>query len=475
MQSLRWFEMAALLGILLLGSSAIRAADKGMQTQADRRAIQVQLHSHTMSERLDAVRQLASFPPVEGAKLVMQVGLVDRDPEVRHAAYQTLLTWKNNREVSTFLFKTLEKDYRSKAGPSMVVPIVAAVLASERQETQQRLGKFLDNYLAKSKDAPAVIGAVADEFGMQADEQALVSLKNLSEKRCFTTTFPCRRATVQAMTHIQRPEAITTLLAVMPKVDGEVRGDVIRCLEDVSGEHFGLDLKAWQAWWKEHAQGFEFPARAAQAPAGNPVGGKPVADNPPANAAVRNAPGNAARQPESPSVTMYYGMPIYARRVVFVVDISGSMFGPRLAAAKRELTNAINGLPENTELGVVAFSSQVNVWQRDLVRATPAAKQDAAAFVYNLAAGGRTAAFDALDTAFRYDAEAVFFLSDGEPNGGKIVVPAAIVATISRVNRARRVSIYTIGIAPGVAGGADETFMKALAEQNFGQFRRLDQ
>jgi hypothetical protein len=110
-----------------------------------------------------------------------------------------------------------------------------------------------------------------------------------------------------------------------------------------------------------------------------------------------------------------------------------------------------------------------------MVRATAEAKQEARLFVYQLAAHGRTATYDALDAAFRFDPEAVYLLSDGEPNAGRVPAPAAIVAAIGQANRARRISIYSIGIAPGAPGSDMELFMKTLAEQNLGRYRRLDQ
>ena len=58
---------------------------------------------------------------------------------------------------------------------------------------------------------------------------------------------------------------------------------------------------------------------------------------------------------------------------------------------------------------------------------------------------------------------------------GKIPLPAAIVAAITQANRTRRMSVYTIGIAPGPPGGPLDTFMKTLAEQDFGVYRRVDQ
>ena len=90
------------------------------------------------------------------------------------------------------------------------------------------------------------------------------------------------------------------------------------------------------------------------------------------------------------------------------------------------------------------------------------------------APGGHTASYDALETALGYDVEAIYFLSDGDPNAGKISVPDAIIAAIVQANHMRRVSVYTIGICPGAPGGPLDTFMRSLAEQNLGIYRRVD-
>jgi Ca-activated chloride channel family protein len=160
---------------------------------------------------------------------------------------------------------------------------------------------------------------------------------------------------------------------------------------------------------------------------------------------------------------------------VFVMDISGSMEGSRLMAAKRELMQAIDSLPKDSAFNIVVFSNQAKIWRQTLVTATPDAKQATRYFIFSLQAGGHTAAYDALDAAFRFDAEAIYFLSDGAPNAGKISAPAAIVAAVTQVNRVRRISIYTIGIAPGPLGGPLDLFVKTLAQHNFGVYRRVEQ
>ena len=107
----------------------------------------------------------------------------------------------------------------------------------------------------------------------------------------------------------------------------------------------------------------------------------------------------------------------------------------RIATLKRELVQAIGGLPADTTFNIVAFSSRVGVWQRSLLAATPATKQKAAQFVTSLRPGGETASYDALEAAFAFDIEAVYFLSDGDPNYGKITAPTAIVAAIVKANQ----------------------------------------
>ena len=343
---------------------------------------------------------------------------------------------------------TLTKESRAKKKEtSSVVPLAAVLLASELPDIQRDLDKFLNAYAASQDGAAALVG-VADELGAQAEASSLVPLRRMTELKCFAASFACRRAVVQAMVLIREPEAVDALIELLPKVDGEVRGDVLRRLAALADQWLGTDAKAWQAWWNKHKKGFEFPPESRQ-----PLSG------------ADGAHGQSS----------FYGLPIQSRRIVFVIDISGSMRGPRLAAAQQELTHAIDGLPDRDSFSMVAFSTRAIVWRKALVAATAQSKEAAKHFVYMLRAGGRTAADDALEAAFDFDAEAIYFLSDGEPNAGKIPRPMAIIDTVTQINRTRRISIYTIGIIPGAAGGPLESFMKTLAEQNFGLYRRVGQ
>jgi len=81
--------------------------------------------------------------------------------------------------------------------------------------------------------------------------------------------------------------------------------------------------------------------------------------------------------------------------------------------------------------------------------------------------GPATASYDALEAALSFDAEAIYFLTDGAPFGARSRSPAAIVTVISKLNRLRRMTVNSIGIGVGQEGNVFDAFLKALANAEF--------
>ena len=271
-----------------------------------------------------------------------------------------------------------------------------------------------------------------------------------------------RRAIVHALAQIDEPDAIEALIIVAAKFDGEVLADIYEYLALVTKQQLA-DPADWAKWWADNRATFKFPQglqRPEMRKFENLVYGK---------------------------ATQYYGLPLYARRMVFVIDVSMSMRAPaagmpgqgigisRIEAAKRELIAAINALENNVSFSIVAFHRDATLFKKDLVEATDSNKADAIRFVEGARLELGTSTYDALLAAFKYDAEAIYLLTDGAPASGTIVNPLAIVNAITAQNRSRRESIYTIGVGVGPPGSVFEVFLKALAEQNYGLFRRVDQ
>ena len=122
----------------------------------------------------------------------------------------------------------------------------------------------------------------------------------------------------------------------------------------------------------------------------------------------------------------------------------------------------------------MVFNSSVARWHNDLVPATAVNKQEAIQFIERQNPQASTSSYNALEAALAYDIEAIYFLTDGAPTSGKILAPVDIIHTIIDSNRLRRISIYTIGIAPGFSGSPTDQFLKNLAEENLGTYRRVD-
>ena len=133
---------------------------------------------------------------------------------------------------------------------------------------------------------------------------------------------------------------------------------------------------------------------------------------------------------------------------VFVADISGSMDGEPLLKLKESLNSAAKYIVPETHVGLVTFSSDVNI-------VLPIAKFDLNQRAYftgavmDMQAGGSTAMYDAIIVATKMLADAqaqnpntkmmLFVLTDGETNRGHSL------NDVARMLRDLKIPIYTIG------------------------------
>jgi hypothetical protein len=153
--------------------------------------------------------------------------------------------------------------------------------------------------------------------------------------------------------------------------------------------------------------------------------------------------------------TAFFGQSAWGQRIAFVLDTSGSMTGARWQACVRELTAALQALPEDAEIFVALFSDHVAQppgqagWMRCRRDVVAGLLQWLAAWV----PGGGTVPRPALEAVFALPQrpDAVYFLTDGEFADP---TPAQIAAlngagTLSRLMNAGR---RLLGGAP--TGGA---------------------
>ena len=162
---------AAMFMAIAVHCLAARAAEQGAADPAVRAAIR-QLRSASALQRAEALRRLRPSPSVEAAKQIVPSRLADSLPEVRQAACETLLAWKDDREVAAFLLTALAKEKTGRRNAALILaPLLTVLLASDVPDVPRELDKSLAAAIKTTPDAIATLIALADELGEQGDKR----------------------------------------------------------------------------------------------------------------------------------------------------------------------------------------------------------------------------------------------------------------------------------------------------------------
>ena len=196
-------------------------------------------------------------------------------------------------------------------------------------------------------------------------------------------------------------------------------------------------------------------------------------------------------------------MRVFSDRVLFVVDVSGSMKAgrpARIETAREELKKVVGELNRKTLFNIVGFSGTPVWWRESEVEASPAHVAAAKEFADKLDAGGGTNVYDTLEQAFTLNREidTIYFLGDGSPFLGTYTEQEEILARMRSLNRMRKIRINCIALlrgevgrfggrmGPGVGRGrsiSDERaydedeaarFLARLAAEHGGSFLKID-
>jgi Ca-activated chloride channel family protein len=155
-----------------------------------------------------------------------------------------------------------------------------------------------------------------------------------------------------------------------------------------------------------------------------------------------------------------------------VLDVSGSMRGPKIEAAKRAVQDAVARLQEGDVFSLVCFSTSVHtVLQAEHVDAGLQGR--VRSLVQELDAGGQTALCGGLEVGIASAAEArratnlVLLLSDGQANVGETDVEA--VGRRALAARAEGITVSTLGVGRDY----NEALMAEIAIDGGGRFYHL--
>jgi hypothetical protein len=350
--------------------------------------------------------------------------------------------------------------------PAPLRRALAEVLAS--METAEAHGLLLAAVGEKDPEVREAI-VVGLGRGLKQREDARAALAAAVEDPAW----PVRLAAMRALALNPNVETVDLLVARMAREAGRMTFEVGHLLGGMTGQKFGADAEGWRHWWTEN--------RTAHATGVSKLKPGPF------------APGDPGTGERQRGAVRYHGIDSWSRRILFVLDISGSMDEPggrdpnkpRLDEAKTELLNTLRTLGGDATFSVFVFHDSVHKWKPGLVAATEKARAEATEWVKELGPSSWTNTFAALEEAIRVSAaggmdadygggaDTIFLLTDGSPTTpeGETAYPDGsretdrVLEAAREWNPAGRVTIHCIGVGDTI----DRRFLERLAKENGGR------
>ncbi len=407
---------------------------------------------YNLAVRAAAIRGLGSIGRASFRNNIEQ-NLAQPEAILRMAAAESLLTLNHASSIDAL---TAAMNTEADSTIAQVLLEVVAKLLTERRDT---IG---------AGSSRRVVATCIDMLG-RIDWQTDIAIVDLLAR--FRSTMSIEPL-INLLDRYETNKKATDKKRVIVKIDsGKFSGLLRHRAFDVLVAHTGAlieidDIAGWRTFWAKEKGNFKLPP-------------------PPKKA-------DEARR----TVAGFFGIPIIGTRVVFVIDVSGSMAlasqiegmatatGPRpkyvptrFALAKKELIAAVRRLPGDARFNVIFFADKVDQWRTKLSDANDKNKTALETWIDTLHPDGGTNLYGGVERALslkhavhgkRYDVnvDEIFLLSDGEPSIGKIILPERIRGVVRETNRFSKVRINTVFL--GTSGGS--VFMKNLAEDNHGKY-----
>ncbi|RKZ51436.1 MAG: hypothetical protein DRR08_29290 [Candidatus Parabeggiatoa sp. nov. 2] len=173
-----------------------------------------------------------------------------------------------------------------------------------------------------------------------------------------------------------------------------------------------------------------------------------------------------------PDFSDYPAVMSQPRNVVFVIDVSGSMSGAKIAQTRQAVINSLEALSNEDYFGIVAFDDQVYVFRPNMRSGAdiPAAIE----WVSNLIAMGSTGMSAGLTTGAAIGIRSpltgasidLLLITDGRPNVGSSTVDGILADVSAEAEQlGRQIRIFSVGIGHNL----DQVLLNSLAQQRGGE------
>ncbi|XP_039274137.2 inter-alpha-trypsin inhibitor heavy chain H3-like [Styela clava] len=169
-------------------------------------------------------------------------------------------------------------------------------------------------------------------------------------------------------------------------------------------------------------------------------------------------------------------LPVLPKKIVFVIDRSGSMSGTKMTQTKTAFETVLKEMSELDEFNIVTFANDVTLWRKKLVSVTEQNVNDAIIYVRNIRAGGGTNLNDGLLRGAKQlkhvkpgdrVSSAIITLSDGDPTSG-VTDETKIRLNVKKAVKGK-FSVFCLGFGKYL----NHDFLKRMANENDGISRQI--
>jgi HEAT repeat protein len=370
--------------------------------------------------------------------------LADKSLEVKRAAARVIAEKKDKEALPE-----LEKLLKAKGEERRIAIDAIGAINGPTPEWTKKLLAF-----ANDEDTSVRIAAL-EQLGQAKEVDPLLAALGHGD-------WATRLAAARALEALREAKAVPLLVERMQIERGRMALNFGDILWNLTGQPFGEDAEGWKKWWAEKGSAFQVISKEELAAA-----------------EAKREQARLARRTGTPP--QFFGVRIRSERVIFVVDVSGSMTAEvagqyvgkrgatRIDVAKKELRTCIEALPPEALFNVLAFSSGIQPWLKDgIALRGKQSKKDALEFVDRLGAMGATNLYDTLKMAFQdKDVDTIVILSDGEPTNGEVIDPFRIRQDVAEWNRHRGIDIHAISI------GGNLEVLEGIAADAGGRYVRI--
>ncbi len=444
------YVLPVLLASLLLVGGPAGADEDWKRTKREFKAAQ---KSEDWNTRRGSYTDMSYYDTAEAVKMILATFAREPNPAVILGGIEVLAGYKSLDATAE-----ITKAFRKSKGERKLY----LMMVLERQKVKGGQEILLE--VLRGKDRMAAAQA-ALALGKKKALEVIPDLQAL----CLSKDWQLRAAAARALEAMTGREALGELAQSLEMSKGSERGAIVHCLEELTGEKFGLDVSAW----KKLASGVDGDA-------------------------IKAKPGK---------VPHVFGIPIYGRRIVVVLTNSQHNENPhRFGNGKRleELCQVPGGRPiVHTRLVTVGMFIRAHV--KRLLGDMPSGTYGEL-LLFNttvaplwskltpLNSGTKKVAKDAIEGATpyagmnHYDAliqaldisgakdsaawkkgpDEIIFTACNVANKGEITDADVVGAAIAFKARMRMVPVHTIGV-----GAHGYEMMKVISTQTGGIYKNL--